>query len=285
MTTATSSRLDEVFDNPIGAQTGPLLELRDVSMRFGGIYALAHLDLEIGAHDVVAIIGPNGAGKTTTLNAICRIIPATGTITFRGESLADAAPSKVAAAGVGRSFQDPPLIDNYTVIENVLCGAHLRLRYRMADQIFRRRRVDELERRMVRRAEVLLDFVGLADQAGKDAGSLSFGARKLVDIARAMIGGPQLLLLDEPSSGLDAHERAALQAILLELRREERVAVLAVEHHMDLVRAAASHVIAMQAGAVLMTGTPTEVLDSDLFRAAVVGSSHDDGPTDPQARS
>lgn len=265
--------LGEIFDRPLQTTEGQLLTIRALGVRFGGLSALSNVDLDVGHHDLVALIGPNGAGKTTTLNAICKLIRSTGSITFANRPIDRLPAWRIAAAGIGRSFQDPPLIDNYTVLENVLCGAHLRMSYGMLSQIFWRPRVKRFERTMTRRAMTLLEFVGLADQATKQAGSLSFGARKLVDIARAMLSGPRLLLLDEPSSGLDEHERESLHHILLALRAERRVGILAVEHHMDLVRATATHVIALQAGTLLMAGSPSEVLDSARFRVAVVGGT------------
>jgi branched-chain amino acid transport system ATP-binding protein len=265
------ARLDEVFDQPLATTQDELLSIRGLSVRFGGLRALTRVDLDVGRHDLVAIIGPNGAGKTTTLNAICQLIRCSGSITFAGRPIDTLPAWKVAAAGIGRSFQDPPLIDHYSVLENVLCGAHLRLRYGMLGQLLWRRAVRSQEDGAVRRAMALLEFVGLVGHAHEEAGSLSFGARKLVDIVRAMVSGPRLLLLDEPSSGLDEHERNALRSVLLALRQERRVGILAVEHHMDLVRATATHVIALQAGEVLMAGTPAEVLDSARFRVAVVG--------------
>jgi branched-chain amino acid transport system ATP-binding protein len=268
-----AARLDDVFDHPLGTTESELLSIRELRVRFGGLAALSGVNLSVGHHDLIAIIGPNGAGKSTTLNAICQLIRSSGEITFNGRRIDGLPAWKIAAAGIGRSFQDPPLIDHYTVLENVLCGAHLRLRYGMLAQIGWRRGVKRHEEAMTQRATTLLEFVGLADEAGKEAGSLSFGARKLVDIVRAMVSGPRLLLLDEPSSGLDEHERQALRTTLLALREEKRVGILCVEHHMDLVRAVASHVIALQAGEVLMTGTPSEVLDSARFRVAVVGGS------------
>jgi ABC-type branched-subunit amino acid transport system ATPase component len=268
-----AARLDEVFDHPLATTERELLSIRQLQVRFGGLAALSGVSLSVGHHDLVAIIGPNGAGKSTTLNAICQLIRSSGEITFNGRRIDGLAAWKIAAAGIGRSFQDPPLIDHYTVLENILCGAHLRLRYGMLTQIGWRRGVRRREEAMARRAMTLLEFVGLGEEAEKEAGSLSFGARKLVDIVRAMVSGPRLLLLDEPSSGLDEHERQALRTTLLALREERRVGILCVEHHMDLVRAVATDVVALQAGEVLMTGTPSEVLDSARFRVAVVGGS------------
>src|SRR5438105_7604180 len=177
-------RLDEVFDDPLAKTDVELLTVRGLTVRFGGVSALTKVDLDVGQHDLVSIIGPNGAGKTTTLNAICQLIRSTGSITFAGRRIDNLSAWRIASAGIGRSFQDPPLVDHYTVLENVLCGAHPRLRYGWVNQVFWRRPVHRYEQLMTRRAMTLLGFVGLADQAHKDAGSLSFGARKLVDIAR-----------------------------------------------------------------------------------------------------
>ncbi len=280
-----SARLDEVFDRPLATTREQLLSIRGLTVRFGGVAALSEVNLDVGHHDLVAIIGPNGAGKTTTLNAICQLIRCSGSITFDGHPIHRFPAWKIAAAGIGRSFQDPPLIDHYTVLENVLCGAHLRLKYGMLHQLFWGPRIRDHEATMTRRAMTLLEFVGLADQAAKEAGSLSFGTRKLVDIVRAMVAGPRLLLLDEPSSGLDEQERSSLRQILLALRHERRVGILAVEHHMDLVRATATHVIALQAGEVLMMGSPADVLDSDRFRVAVVGGSSAEAAQHPEAEA
>jgi branched-chain amino acid transport system ATP-binding protein len=277
-----AARLDEVFDRPLAAAEGDLLSIRDLHVRFGGLAALTGISLRVGCHDLVAIVGPNGAGKSTTLNAINQLIRSSGKITFDSRRIDGLPAWKVAAAGIGRSFQDPPLIDRYTVLENVLCGAHVRLRYSMLAQVAWRRAVQRQEADMTRRAMTLLDFVGLADEAGKEAGSLPFGARKLVDIVRAMVSGPRLLLLDEPSSGLDETDRQGLRNILISLRDEKRVGILCVEHHMDLVRAVATHVIALQAGEVLMAGSPAEVLDSASFRVAVVGGSGSQKQLDEQ---
>jgi branched-chain amino acid transport system ATP-binding protein len=268
-----AASLDEVFDDPAPESDLPLLSLRDVSVHFGGVRALSGVDLDVWPHDVAAIVGPNGAGKTTVLNAISGLVRSSGRITFHGRELSALAPSRMAALRIGRSFQDPPLIDHYTVLENALCGAHVRLAYSWADQLFRRGHVKDSEQRVVRRARILLDFAGLAASERVEAGALPFGSRKLVDIVRAMIGGPRLLLLDEPSSGLDSHEREALGEMLLALRATNRVAILAVEHHMDLVRRVAHRVTALEAGSVVMSGSAADVLGSEEFLAVVSGAS------------
>lgn len=268
----TSSALDEVFTHTVPNPESTLLSLDGVSVRFGGIAALTGVTLRVGPTELISIIGPNGAGKSTALNAISGLIRSTGSITFAGRRIDSTPAAKIASCGIGRSFQDAPLVDQYTVLENVLCGAHLVLGYRLLDQVVRRRTVRRRESLLERRARILLDFVDLSADVNTEAGSLPYGARKRVDLARAMVSGPQLLLFDEPSSGLDAHERSALQSILTALRAESRVAVLYVEHHTDLVRATADRVVVLKAGELFMQGTPSGVLDSAEFASAVLGS-------------
>jgi branched-chain amino acid transport system ATP-binding protein len=266
--------LSDIFDGgPDKSVGGPLLSLRDVTVAFGGVAALSGLTFDVDAHDIVAIVGPNGAGKSTTLNAVSGLVRehATGQIFLEGRPVLGKAAIAIARAGVGRSFQDPPLIDTETVVENVLLGEHLRLGYRMVDQIFRPRHVERVEKEARSRAMSLLEFAGLVDLSDRVVGSLSYGTRKLIDIARAMMSGPRLLLLDEPTSGLDADEQAAVGRILIELHRTTPVTILVVEHHMDVVRTVANKVVGMAVGSALSIGTPEEVLDSDEFRSAIMG--------------
>lgn len=257
-------------DAPLDSDT--VLSIHDVSVVFGGLYAVSEISFDVRGNDLFAIIGPNGAGKSTTLNAVSGLVPArTGTIRINERSTTGLAPWRVAEQGVGRAFQDPVLIDKYTVIQNVLVGAHRRLGYRLLHQLLFTRRVGRYERDYTFRARALLEFFDIEELADVPAGELPYGPRKLVDIARAMIAGPRLLLLDEPSSGLDRTERRALESALLTLRSERLVAIVAVEHHMDLVRAVASHVVVLQAGTMTAAGPASEVLDSTLAREALAG--------------
>ncbi len=248
--------------------------MRGVAVNFGGVAALEAVDIDAPAHTITAVIGPNGAGKTTLLNAISGLIPGrvSGEILLGGASIKGLRPARVAAAGVGRSFQDPQLIENATVLENIMCGGHVVAGYRSMDQLWRWRRVQRSESRLRAHARDAMEFVGLGDCASDSASSLPYGRRKLVDIARAVVTGPRLLLLDEPSSGLDSAEREAIVRLLVELRSAACTTVFVVEHHMDVVRAVASHVVGLQAGAVLATGSPNDVLESGVFRAAVIGA-------------
>lgn len=273
-----SPSLGEVFTSP-SLPDGVALSFTDVAVRFGGVAALERITFNVNAHDVMAVVGPNGAGKSTLLNAVSGLARdnTTGSILLSGDQLSGKSPVVIARAGVGRSFQDPPLIEKETVLENVLLGDHIRLGYKMADQIWRQRTVAAAEEAARYRAEAVLTFTGLADIIAAKVGDLPYGTKKLIDISRAIVSGPSLLLLDEPTSGLDQDEQATVGRLLTELHRVTPVTILVVEHHMDVVRAVANKVVGLQAGTILAIGTPQEVLDSDEFRSAIVG----DQATDP----
>jgi ABC-type branched-subunit amino acid transport system ATPase component len=250
-----------------------VLELRGVSVHFGGIKALMEVDLTVRHGDMVAVIGPNGAGKTTMLNLICGLNATTmsGEVLLYGRPITGWRPSAIAAAGVGRSFQHPPLLDQETAVENIVTGMHNRAHYGMLAQAFRPRRVARAEAELRSRALLMLDLLGIRTLADRAVGGMAYGQRKLIDIVRAVASGAPLVLLDEPTSGLDFTEQQKVRDILLALRVSQKVTVLVVEHHMDVVRATATRVIGLQAGIVVAQGQPSEVLDSEVFRQAVVG--------------
>ncbi len=252
-----------------------VLTLTNVSVSYGGIKALAGIDLTVRAHEFVAVIGPNGAGKSTLLNAVSGLSRSTvgGSIEMLGTVVSNRRADRVACLGIGRSFQDPPLIDEATVLENVLAGAHLKLGYSTFDQLWRSRRVRRQEAAWRDEAMSILKLCALDAAADRKAGSLPYGSRKLVDIARAFVAEPGLVLLDEPTSGLDNAGQQRVVSLLAAIRARQNPAMLVVEHHMHLVRAIADRVAGLQAGAVIAVGTPAEVLDSAEFRAAVVGGS------------
>jgi branched-chain amino acid transport system ATP-binding protein len=266
----------------ISMDASPLLAIRALDVRFGGLRALSEISVDIYRSEVVAIVGPNGAGKTTLLNAISGLLgdSVSGEVTLSGKSVLHSHPGAIAAAGVARSFQNPTLIESETVLQNILLGAHLRLRYRMVDQIVRRWTVAAREREAAQLAITVLEFAGLARVIDRPVAGLPYGSRKIIDIARTLMSSPKLLLLDEPTSGLDVHERELVQNLLMELRKSTELAILVVEHHMDIVRATADRVIGLQAGAVLAVGTAVEVLDSEAFRSSVVGTRHET-PSEP----
>ncbi len=250
------------------------IEVRTLSVAFGGVRALTDVSASVGARQILAIIGPNGAGKTTLLNAVCGLVPkASGEVRHYGREVTTARPTRIAQGGVGRSFQDPRLIDSVSVLDNVLCGAHATIGYSLADQVIRRIKVGRRERQARADARELLDLFSLAHLADLEAGRLAYGPRKMVDMVRATISRPSVLLLDEPSSGLDRAERARIEDMLLMIHKEFQIPLLLVEHHMDLVRAVAHRVLGLVSGSVAMEGPTSQVLDSDEFRATMTGNS------------
>jgi branched-chain amino acid transport system ATP-binding protein len=250
------------------------IEVRALSVAFGGLRALTDVTASVSADHIVAVIGPNGAGKTTLLNAICGLVPkANGEVRHYGKDLTNARPTAIARTGVGRSFQDPRLIDSLTVLENVLCGAHVTIGYSLPDQVIRRRKVSKREGRARTEAMELLDLFGLVHLANVEAGRLAYGPRKMVDITRATISRPGILLLDEPSSGLDRAERVRIGSMMRMIHTEFRIPMMIVEHHMDLVRAVTHRVLGLASGSVALQGRTDDVLDSAEFRATMMGDT------------
>ena len=250
------------------------IDVKALSVIFGGVKALTNVSTSVNAHEIVAIIGPNGAGKTTLLNAICGIVRKShGEVRHFGKDISNTRPAKVVQGGVGRSFQDPRLIESATVLENILCGAHTTIGYSLVDQIVRRGKVTKRERQACADANELLAMVGLDDLAHAEAKQLAYGRRKMVDIIRATMSKPSVLLLDEPSSGLDGGEQARVEHMLLMIHEELKIPMLIVEHHMDLVRVVADRVLGLVSGSVAMQGATNDVLNSDEFRATMTGDT------------
>lgn len=244
---------DARISNPVDASVEPSeLQLSGVSVRFGGVVALSRVDLIARRGEVLAIIGPNGAGKSTLLNVISATVRPEpgGAVLIDGLDLAGKRPSQVAAAGVGRSFQDPPLMDSESVLQNVLGGLHLHVTYSTWKEFLGTREVRRIEMESVERVRETLALVGLADQAARQVASLPYGARKLVDIARALVRRPKLLLLDEPTSGLDRAGQEVVRSLLSSLQTIHSVTTIVVEHHMEVVAAVATRVVVLDAGAI-----------------------------------
>ena len=256
------------------------VDVQALDVAFGGVRALTDVTTSVNAREIVAVVGPNGAGKTTLLNAICGLVKkSSGVVHHFGKDISSSTPTKIAQGGIGRSFQDPRLVDEESVLENILSGAHATIGYSMGDQVFRRRKVARRERLALAEARDLLDLVGLGDVADVHADQLAYGPRKMVDILRAAIARPDVLLLDEPSSGLDLGERALVEQMLLQLHREFDLPMLVVEHHLDLVRAVADKVLCLVSGTVAMQGPTVEILDSHQFRATITG---EESPMTPE---
>lgn len=259
------------------ADPNALLSLRGMSKNFGGLQAVSEMDLDVAPGTVHAIIGPNGAGKSTLANLVTGVYrPSAGAATFRGHDITGRTPHKVSRVGIARTFQTPQLFHDATARDNVLAGfrdtgsAPLWAVALKTPGRYRR----DAEMRV--EADRLLTLVGLAEDADVRASELPYGKQRALEIARALAGEPELIVLDEPAAGLIATETVGLSELLIALR-EEGYAMVVVEHHMDLVARVADVVTCMDQGRLLARGTASEVLSDDRVVAAYLGKPHADG--------
>jgi branched-chain amino acid transport system ATP-binding protein len=247
---------------------GPLLQVRNLTKRFGGLTAVAGLDFELREGEILGLIGPNGAGKTTTFNIIAGTYQADeGEIRFAGESISGLAPHQIARRGIMRTFQHNRPFGSMPVLENVMVGAHTQFR----KNPFSRRASGE-EQQQRRRAEELIDFVGLAGLRDAEVGTLSFGQGRLLEIARALAGEPRVILFDEPAAGLTPAELDRLAEIVRGIARRG-IAVLLIEHDMHFLLPLAERVVVLNFGARIAQGTPQEVRADRAVMDAYLGDA------------
>ncbi len=253
-----------------------LLSARNLSVRFGGVLAVNDVSFDVRRGEVFTLIGPNGAGKTTVFNLISRIYqPTAGGIEFEGRSLTAQPPHRIAQLGIARTFQNIELFEHATVLQNLLIGRHTHRRTGMwADLLFTpKARAAEIEAR--EKVERVIELLDLQHHRESMVAGLPYGVRKVVELARALCTEPKLLLLDEPSSGLNVEETEDMAFWIQDIQKELGITVLMVEHDMALVSRVSDRVLAMNQGEVLAMGTPTEVQAHPGVVEAYLGSVED----------
>ncbi len=255
--------------NASAAAPANLLDVADVTVRFGGITALDKVSFGVPAGQIVGLIGPNGAGKTTLFNCLSRLYNCNeGRIVFDGKPLLEFAQHRIAELGIGRTFQNLALFGTMSVLDNVMVGRHCRTATGFLSNALRLPRVGIEARATEQRARELVRFLGLDAVVGIAVSQLPFAIQKRVELARALAADPKLLLLDEPASGLNHEEVAALGTLVREVRDRLGITVLLVEHHMSLVMSVSDKVVALNFGRKIAEGTPAEVqAHSDVIQA------------------
>jgi branched-chain amino acid transport system ATP-binding protein len=253
-----------------------LLAAENLSVRFGGVLAVNKVSFEVNKGEVFTLIGPNGAGKTTVFNLISRIYtPTAGRITYDGMELTSQPPHAVAALGIARTFQNIELFEHATVLQNLLIGRHTQRGTSLVDDLFFTGKARRAAIQAREKVEQVIDFLDLHHHRDSMIAGLPYGVRKVVEMGRALASQPKLLLLDEPSSGLNVEETEDMVFWIDDIRREFGITVLMVEHDMSLVSKVSDRVLAMNQGEVLAMGSPAEVQSHQGVIEAYLGSADD----------
>jgi len=250
-----------------------LFEAKDVAVQFGGIRAVDGVSFAVEQGKVFTIIGPNGAGKTTLFNLISRIYdPSQGSLYFAGNEITNVAPHRVAGLGIARTFQNIELFEHATVLQNLLLGRHAHRNTGLLSEILFTPSVRRAEVEHRERAEKIIDFLDLEHYRDSLIAGLPYGVRKVVEVGRALCSEPKLILLDEPSSGLNTEETEDMAFWIHDIKNELGITVLMVEHDMALVSEVSDEVLALNYGRVIATGTPREVQEHPEVVKAYLGT-------------
>jgi branched-chain amino acid transport system ATP-binding protein len=237
-----------------------LVKVEKATMDFGGVRAVNNLDLTVARKQIFGIIGPNGSGKTTFFNILTGIYkPTSGKFFFDGQDITGWQPHRIVEAGIARTFQNIRLFGSMTLVENILVGEHSRLKATMAGVLLRNKAQKQDELRAHQKADELLTFVGLIDKKGERASNLAYGEQRRLELARALATEPKLLLLDEPTAGMNTSEAMQIMDLIHTIRNKFEIAVILIEHNMQVMMGTAERIIALDAGTKIAEGTPQEI--------------------------
>ena len=250
----------------------PVLEARNISIRFGGVQALDGVDFSVGEYEIVGLIGPNGAGKTTFFNCVTGFYrPDTGAVAIRDYDVTDLRPDERTRLGVGRTFQQVGLVRSFTVLENLLVAQHQKVSYHTLAGLFSMPWTYTEEKILRARAITVLEFMGLAHLADTRLGGLSYGTLKMCEAAAVLATDPDILMLDEPLAGLGPEEAEEFGDLLLDMRRELGLTIVIVDHHVPLVLRISDYIYVLNFGKLLAEGKPDEVRSNVAVAEAYMG--------------
>jgi branched-chain amino acid transport system ATP-binding protein len=262
----------QTFASRNGVRAPSLFEADNISISFGGIKAVDGVTFSVAEGEIFAIVGPNGAGKSTIFNLISRIYePTGGRLMFQGQDITNVPPHTIAGRGIARTFQNIELFEHATVLDNLLIGRHCRARPNLLAEMLFTPGVRREELRHREAVEEVIDFLDLANYRDQRISGLPYGVRKVVELARALCAKPQLLLLDEPASGLNTEETEEVAFWIDDIKNDLGITVIMIEHDMSLVSAVSDRVLALNNGRMLALGTPSQVQSDPAVIEAYLG--------------